>query len=143
MLFFELSVLIIGFNMIREMLYRNLGVRTRFFVVNYIWAYICICIRILMLGCIAFYVLPLAWLLCVESWAINNPLYWRFTNDNFLKKIATINGICCWIIWTIVILMFFLAFVYVPFFIFGLFYILFKAGCEGLLIIFSIITNII
>ena len=96
-----------------------------------------------MLGCITFYVVPLAWQLCVESWAINNIEYWRYSDDSIIIKIRSFNGVICWIIWLVIILIFFLIFIYVPFFVFGIVYIFCKVGLGGLCIIFKIVHNIV
>ena len=125
------------------MLYRNIGLRTKFPSINYTWAFICILIRVVMLGCITFYVVPLAWLLIVESWAIDNQNYWKKSDDSLITKVSTLNGIICWIIWLSFIVIYILVFIYIPFFLFGIFYIFCKVGFNGVFIILKIIQNII
>lgn len=125
------------------MLYRNVGIRTKYPSINYTWAFICILIRVTMLCCITFYVVPLVWLLIVESWAINNQNYWRQSNDSLITKIASLNGVICWIIWLGIIFIYILVFIYIPFFFFGIIYIFCKVGFGGVYIIFKIILNII
>ena len=125
------------------MLFRNIGFRTKYPSINYTWAFICILIRVIMLGCITFYVVPLAWLLIVESWAINNQNYWRQSDDSLITKISSLNGAICWIIWICIILIYILVFIYIPFFFFGIIYIFCKVGFKGVFIILKIIKNII
>ena len=125
------------------MLFRNIGFRTKYPSMNYTWAFICILIRVIMLGCITFYVVPLAWLLIVESWAINNQNYWRQSDDSLITKISSLNGAICWIIWICIILIYILVFIYIPFFFFGIIYIFCKVGFKGVFIILKIIKNII
>ena len=135
----SVCILSIAFKMINQMLYRNIGFRTSYPSINYTWAFICILIRITMLGCITFYVVPLAWLIIVESWAINNQNYWRQSDDSLITKISTLNGIICWIIWIAIIFIYILVFFYIPFFVFGILYIFCKVGFGGVFIILKII----